>query len=624
MKYNATVTATCPKHGGTTSEDYVYNLDGTYTTSRGTNNGVATIWEANRAKAAGTAIYSVALQAGTNGENTLKACASDPAKGYFAIAANETDVAGKLTEAFTSIAGSIAIAAKNGVVNDAMGEKIDLAFSGGAPVITTDEAVYNEGKADIYISQGTAAYDAAARRINWNVGNVNEGDNPTLKYRVKVKEGYNPSTNETLLTNEWAKFIYTDYKDEEVVGDFPKPEVTVGGGKILVHYYMVNGEGQPINEAGVAVESPSLAKQVKDAEYFSYNGSTGLSYNTPYTVSKEDIANYSYAGKYILNEGSLKEGNSVEVTLTAANSNQHVWFAYTQEFTVVHIQDGSETGRENYSVSAGFNMTEHVTAGYLYGGTFSNADCTAVADFNGGNPTDFIPKAGETYYIWEVDKAYLVPKSLSCWEHNAEGLIDVMGFYLIAPIDREYYSEVGFTVNGVKVTANQISSEYSSGSETVTLYEKADRAVLYRKIVINRKDGGDDSYDITSVTDKTKGYLACYGVDKAGYWNEAGAEITFIPYWVTLDGVEVTNGIVRTCKYLGAGSGSENKLIGKIGETETTPVISYEGAAYTKAMAVFSMFIADGSPINSAAPAEPEEPEQPEQPEEPEQPEQPE
>lgn len=612
MSYNAEVSARCSKHDKTSTHKIIYNLDGTHTAPGRTNNGVATIWEANRAKAAGTTIYSVALQAGTNGENTLKACASDAAKGYFAIAANETDVAGKLTEAFTSIAGSIAIAAKNGVVNDAMGEKIDLAFSGGAPVITTDEAVYNAGNADIYISQGTAAYDAAARRINWNVGNVNEGDNPTLKYRVEVKEGYYPSTNETLLTNEWAKFIYTDYKDEEVVGDFPKPEVTVGGGKILVHYYMVNGEGQPINEAGVAVESPSLAKQVKDAEYFSYNGSTGLNYNTPYTVSKENIANYSYAGKYILNEGSLTEGNSVEVTLTAANSNQHVWFAYTQEFTVVHIQDGSETGRENYSVSAGFNMTEHVTAGYLYGGTFSNADCTAVADFNGGNPTDFIPKAGETYYIWEVDKAYLVPKSLSCWEHNAEGLIDVMGFYLIAPIDREYYSEVGFTVNGVKVTANQISSEYSSGSETVTLYEKADRAVLYRKIVINRKDGGDDSYDITSVTDKTKGYLACYGVDKAGYWNEAGAEITFIPYWVTLDGVEVTNGIVRTCKYLGAGSGSENKLIGKIGETETTPVISYEGAAYTKAMAVFSMFIADGSPINSAAPAEPEQPEQPE------------
>ena len=106
------------KHNRTTNELYgsfYYDADGNFVCSNGnrsSNNGVATIWEANRAKAAGTAIYSVALQAGTNGENPLKACASDPAKGYFAIAANETDVAGKLTEAFTSIAGSIAIAAK--------------------------------------------------------------------------------------------------------------------------------------------------------------------------------------------------------------------------------------------------------------------------------------------------------------------------------------------------------------------------------------------------------------------------------------------------------------------------------------------------------------------------------
>lgn len=34
MNYNATVTATCPKHGGSTTKDYVYNLDGTYTTQK--------------------------------------------------------------------------------------------------------------------------------------------------------------------------------------------------------------------------------------------------------------------------------------------------------------------------------------------------------------------------------------------------------------------------------------------------------------------------------------------------------------------------------------------------------------------------------------------------------------
>lgn len=164
--YNAYVNATCTEHGKTSRLSYgVYALDGTVTRTSGTNNGVATIWEANQAKAAGTTIFSVALQAGTNGENTLKSCATDPAKGYFAIANND-DVETKLNAAFTAIAGSIAIAAKAGTVADTMGDEVQLSFSDAAPVITNDKAVYDAGNADVYISQGSATYDADARRIN--------------------------------------------------------------------------------------------------------------------------------------------------------------------------------------------------------------------------------------------------------------------------------------------------------------------------------------------------------------------------------------------------------------------------------------------------------------------------
>lgn len=236
LDYNARVTATCPEHGGTTTQKYVYNLDGTATTKSGTDNGVATIWEANQAKAAGTTIYSVALQAGTNGENTLKACATDATKDYYAIASTD-NVEETLTTAFTSIAGSIAIAARNGVVNDPMGEHVQLNFSGSAPVITTDKAVYDAGNADIYISQGTATYDAATRAISWTVGNVSEGDNPIMKYKVGIRDGYNPSTNEVLNTNGRTTFSYKNYLGDDTVGDFPIPKVHVGGGMILVHWY---------------------------------------------------------------------------------------------------------------------------------------------------------------------------------------------------------------------------------------------------------------------------------------------------------------------------------------------------------------------------------------------------
>lgn len=383
MDYNAAVTATCPKHGESTTKGYVYNLNGTYTTSKGTDNGVATIWEANTAKAAGTTIFSVALQAGTNGENTLKSCATDAAKGYFTIGQND-NVEQKLTAAFEAIAGSIAIAASNGSVADTMGDEVQLSFSGAAPVITNDKAVYDAGNADVYISQGSATYDADARRINWTVGNVREGDNPIMKYKVTVKEGYNPHTGEVLDANKSATFSYKNYLGEDTVGTFPVPQVTVGGGNILVHYYLVNGQGQPINENGAVVESPALAEQVKPAAYHEVDGSTGLSYNTPYTVSHDNVANYNYFGSYILNNGDLIKGDSVEVTLTAANSNQHVWFAYTQSFYVAHVQmdkngQAKQVGAtETYPVSAEFNLTDKVTRGYLYGGAFNSEACTEV------------------------------------------------------------------------------------------------------------------------------------------------------------------------------------------------------------------------------------------------------
>ena len=57
-----------------------------------------------------------------------------------------------------------------------------------------------------------------------------------------------------------------------------------------------------------------------------------------------------------------------------------------------------------------------------------------------------------TYCIWEPDAAvYLMPKSLSGWEHvwvGEELKLDVNSFYLVAPVDRTYYKVVGFTVNG--------------------------------------------------------------------------------------------------------------------------------------------------------------------------------
>lgn len=607
LDYNARVTATCPKHGGTTTQKYVYNLDGTATTKSGTDNGVATIWEANQAKAAGTTIYSVALQAGTDGENTLKACATDATKDYYAIASTD-NVEETLTNAFTSIAGSIAIAASNGVVNDPMGEHVKLSFSGEAPGITTDLDVYTAGNADVYISQGTATYDAENRAISWTVGNVREGDNPIMKYKVGILEGYSPATGEGLDTNGTTLFNYTNYLGEDVYGKFPTPQVTVGGGRILVHWYQVNSNGQPINELGQTVEGPDYAKQVKPAEYLEVNGSAGLSYNTPYTVAKTDFAGYNYYRRYIINDGSLTPGDAATVTLTAANSNQHVWFAYTQSFNVAHVQfDETETNTvvketTTHTVEQ-FNLTSVVTTGFLYGGAFSDATCEEVQTFaEGQNATAFTPTAGDTYYIWEADAQFLSPRNLSCWNHVSENTVDVTGFYLVTPVDRRNYREVGFMVGSKTLPAKQFTETYITESGAVTTHVlTGGNCYVYNTVKVDLNNGTSDMYNVSNVNiGKTRGYLACYGMDKTTYWQNADAEITFTPYWITLDGVKVAPQ-TRTAKYLGQGSDADgNHKKFQVVKTVASGIANafVDDAQQENMLVLMNSYFANGAPIN--------------------------
>lgn len=602
---------TC-EHNRTTQELYgafYYDESGNLVCSNGSrasDNGVATIWEANQAKAAGTTIYSVALQAGTNGENTLKACATDATKDYYAIASTD-NVEETLTTAFTSIAGSIAIAARNGVVNDPMGEHVQLSFSGSAPVITTDLGVYTDGNADIYISQGTATYDAEIRAISWTVGNVSEGDNPIMKYKVGIRDGHNPSTGDVLDTNKRTTFSYINYLGEATVGDFPIPKVTVGGGAILVHWYQVNSNGKPINELGQVVESPSFAKQVQPAAYFEANGSTGLSYNTQYTVAATDFAGYDYYEKYIINNGNLTAGDAATVTLTAEDSNQHVWFAYTQSFNVAHVQfDETETHAVVKEITTHtvelFNLTSVVSNGFIYGGAFSNEACEEVQTFDPGqNATAFTPVAGATYYIWEADAQFLSPRNLSCWNHVSENTVDVTGFYLVTPVDRLFYREVGFMVGSKTLPAKQFTETYITESGAVTTHVlTGSECYVYDTVKVDLNNGTSDMYNVSSVIRKTNGYLACYGMDKSTYWQNADAEITFTPYWITLDGVKVAPQ-TRTAKYYGPGSDADgnHKKFHVVADVASGIANAFVDDAQQENMLVLmNSYFANGAPIN--------------------------
>lgn len=573
-----------------------------YTTNKvGTDLGVPTMWEAEQATAEGTTVYTVAFQAGTDGERVLKACATNPTKGFFAISSS-TNIETALKDAFTSIAGSISIAARAGSVADTMGDKVQLVFKDAAPIITTDMAVYAAGNADVYISQGTASYDSATRAIHWTVGNVSEQDKPVMKYRVTIKSGCNPSTGETLLTNEQATFSYIDYLGRDAEAEFPKPEVTVGGGKLLVHWYQVNEQGQPVNAQGTVVESPALANQVQPAQYHSVNGSTGLRYNTPYTVDHKIFDGYTYYGSYILNDGSLTEGDSATVTLTAVSSNQDLWFAYGRDFKVAHVQNGTVVQTDTHAVTEHFDLTAQVPGGRLYGGAFSAEACGAdsVQSFAAGqNAMDFTPEAGATYYIWEPSDVYLAPRNYNVWQHvygGSNGERGVIATYLLTTIDRTLYQEVGFLSGG-----NSYVSEKDGASIAYGVVNANKNGTLYQQLFV--RNGILNATEGLEAASRDDGYIGLYRWTDGAFYQKDAA-FSFQPYWITLDGIRVTGTSVRTCTHRGTGTTDDHQGLGISAEPTGSACTVVSAAETTIRFAeTYSLDAATDAPV---APPEPE------------------
>lgn len=469
------------------------------------------------------------------------------------------------------------------------------ASDGGDDYITHGIATIwesNQAKAD-----GTTIYSVALQ-----VGTNGEQDKPVMKYRVTIKSGYNPSTGETLLTNEQAIFSYIDYLGRNAEAEFPKPEVTVGGGKLLVHWYQVNDKGQPVNAQGTVVESPALAHQIQPAEYHSVNGSTGLLYNTPYTVGHKIFDGYTYYGSYILNDGSLTEGDSATVTLTAANSNQDLWFAYGRDFKVAHVQNGTVVQTDTHTVTEHFDLTAQVPGGRLYGGAFSAEACGAdsVQSFAAGqNAMDFTPEAGATYYIWEPSDVYLAPRNYNVWQHvygGSDGERGVIATYLLTTIDRTLYQEVGFLSGG-----SSYLSEKDGASIAYGVVNANKGSELYQQLFV--RDGSLNATEGIEATSRDDGYIGLYRWTDGAFYQKDAA-FSFQPYWITLDGIRVTGTSVRTCTYRGTGTTDDHQSLGISAKTTGSALTAATVSENTVRFAgAYSLDATTDAPI---APPEPE------------------
>lgn len=221
-------------------------------------------------------------------------------------------------------------------------------------------------------------------------------------------------------------------------------------------------------------------------------------------------------------------------------------FKYDPFYTVKHVQSGTVAKTDKNIITNGnkVSLTNAVSAGFLYGGAFTNEACTEAQTFtNDENAIIFTPTRGATYYIWEVNEKYLVPKTytIARTDVNNGNVYQVTDLYLLTAADRALYKEVGFE----KGEAN-ILSETLYGKISVVYYVSHNlKEELYVKDgIISLTAKGTEA-----PSDRDAGYIAVYKLTDNEFDSFRSAPFTFTPYWITLDGIMVTGTKVRTCTF---------------------------------------------------------------------------
>ena len=220
-----------------------------------------------------------------------------------------------------------------------------------------------------------------------------------------------------------------------------------------------------------------------------------------------------------------------------------------------------------------FNITDKVSEGYLYGGTFSDPNPKVYIpwNFNDENPTAFTPQDQYDYYIWEVPNTYLRPRNYYVWRHLPEndGKETVVRLYPLAAVDRmvfnngyddpvAWYRQVGFTIDQVDYPSGcgELGAEINS---TPTVYRTAVatkggqhyETVYLRNGLINSTKspiGEDGMVGNAHVDQECLAGIRLNDAEFAKFKSSTG--VTFQPYWITLDGVKVYGTTARTCTYV--------------------------------------------------------------------------
>ena len=319
-------------------------------------------------------------------------------------------------------------------------------------------------------------------------------------------------------------------------------------------------------------------------------------------------------------EGYMPIENQDETkTLIIGTGTNEIVFMYYKCYYIGHVQSGSLNNTDTIRLtSSKANLTAAVTPGYLYGGAFTNEACDAdhVQTFTQGeNAINFTPVKGKTYYIWEVSETYLKPRAYVVSRHDpnakpdANGsTLNVVGLYLTSSVDRNMYSEVGFTVDGTNIASDggkvydKVQAVYTDGS-----------GVKEEMYVMN--DGVWDVQAQAPAPASRGGYVSICTVSMDTFYKKsAESPLSYQPYWVTLDGIKVTGAYeARTCYYQGVGNGD----IAISNCVDSDSAVSIYRASTTNTIGVESVAVLSAAPetVQPEVPVTPEIPEVPEAPE---------
>ncbi|MEW8974180.1 MAG: VWA domain-containing protein, partial [Tissierellaceae bacterium] len=366
------------------------------------NHGNSAIAESRYAKDENITIYSIGLSVDRDGRDVLEKIAST-GKYY---TANPND----LNKIFKDIAGSIAYAATDVTITDPIGEKFSI------PGINS---INYESK--INVDRGTILWDDDTETITWKLETISKNNPAKMWYIVEIDNDVN--SKKVYPTNGHTYVEYTNALGVDAKKSFPVPEVGIDAGTIKIHYYRVNGNGEPINSKGEKIDKVDAELQVQ-----TFKEGTDLELNAPYTISGPESVEINDI-KYEYNPiGNVGDKNPTIVTLTTSQPNVHIWFAYREvkddgNLTIKKVLNDA-SGEEIKNDEREFKINIAGPNNYNEIITLKGGESKTLSNLTHGKYTIFEEDPGEGFTV-NIDK-----EAITLGRDNKDGIVTVTNTYV--------------------------------------------------------------------------------------------------------------------------------------------------------------------------------------------------